>query len=83
MDKTIAIQNLTFESNINYHHQMKIILNQLVKYYYHHQMKIVLNQLVKYIHCINCNGLIDPSILNKINCCSSECLYELMDNKYE
>jgi len=66
MDETIAI-NLTLESNINYNHQMKIVLDQLVKY----------------IHCINCNGLIDPSILNKINCCSSECLYELMDNKYD
>ena len=64
MDKTIAIQNLTLESNINYYHQMKIVLNQLVKY----------------IHCINCNSLIDPSILNKVNCCSSECMYELMDN---
>ena len=44
------------------------------------QMKIVLNQLISYIFCKNCNQLISPSILNKINCCSSECLYNLMDD---
>jgi len=44
------------------------------------QMKEVLNQLITYIFCKNCNGLICPSILNKVNCCSSECLYQLMDD---
>lgn len=43
-------------------------------------MKKVLNQLIKYIYCENCNNLIAPSLLNRVNCCSSECLYNLMDN---
>lgn len=46
------------------------------------QLKKVLNQLVYYIHCVNCNKLIDPSLLNKVNCCSSICMYQLRDDPY-
>ena len=57
------IQDLIFEFNIEY----RVI------------MKNVLNQLINYIYCKNCSQLISPSLLNKINCCSAECLYNLMD----
>jgi hypothetical protein len=60
------IQNLAFEFNIDHRSQMKIVLDQLVYF----------------IHCVNCNGLIDPSILNKVNCCSSICMYQLRDDPY-
>jgi len=42
-------------------------------------MKNVLNQLKKFIFCENCNGIIPTSIINKASCCSSECLYNLLD----
>lgn len=54
------VQDLAFECNVDHRYQMKIVLNQLVDY----------------IHCINCDRLIDPSLLNKVNCCSSECMYD-------
>ena len=46
------------------------------------QLKEVLNQLVYYIHCVNCNKLMDPSLINKVNCCSSVCMYELQEDQY-
>lgn len=61
-----VIQDLVFMFNIDHRNQMKEVLNQLVDY----------------IHCINCNKLIDPSLLNKVNCCSSFCLYELSKDPY-
>ena len=59
-----VIQDIVFEFNIEHRDQMKTVLNQLISY----------------IFCINCNQLISPSILNRINCCSSECLYNLMND---
>ena len=60
----------------------KVLKDIVYEYNVEHrsQMKEVLNQLIMYIFCKNCNGLISPSILNRINCCSSECLYQLMDH---
>ena len=60
------IQDLVFECNVEHRYIMNIVLNQLLSY----------------IHCVNCNKLIDPSLLNKINCCSSVCMYQLQDNQY-
>jgi len=60
------IQDLAFQCNVE--HRPK--------------MKLVLDQLVYYIHCVNCNRLIDPSLLNKVNCCSSTCMYQLRDDPY-
>ena len=50
-----------------------------MNYEHYPQLQLVLVQLVKYIHCSNCRGLILPSLINKVTCCSSECMYELMD----
>jgi hypothetical protein len=61
-----SLQDLAFEYNID-HRPL---------------MKKVLNQLVYYIHCENCNGLIEPSLINKVNCCSSICMYQLRDDPY-
>lgn len=61
-----VIQDLVFECNVEHRSQMKIVLDQLVYF----------------IHCVNCGKLIDPSILNKVNCCSSTCMYQLRDDPY-
>lgn len=45
-------------------------------------MKQVLNQLVDCIFCVNCGGIIEPSLLKHVNCCSSTCMYQLRDDPY-
>jgi len=61
-----VVQNLVYMCNIEHRNQLKEVLNQLVYY----------------IHCVNCNKLMDPSLINKVNCCSSVCMYELQEDPY-
>ena len=60
----------------------KVIKDLVFECNYEHRilLKIVLDQLVKNIHCVNCNGLIDCSIMKEVNCCSSECMIHYQDN---
>ena len=60
----------------------KVIKDTIFEYNVEHryQMKHVLNQLITCIFCENCNGLIYPSLINKVSCCSSVCMYQLMDD---
>lgn len=66
LDLPKDIQDLVFECN----------------YEHREQMKIVLDQLINYIFCINCDKIIAPSLLNRVNCCSSICMYQLQDDPY-
>jgi hypothetical protein len=63
-------------------HKLPKVLQDIVYEYnceHRFQMKCVLKQLITHIFCQNCSGLISPSLLNRVYCCSAECMYELMD----
>lgn len=58
----LDIQILVFE--LNWEHRI--------------MLKKVLHQFMKQLFCENCKNMMPPSILTKISCCSSDCLYDLM-----
>jgi hypothetical protein len=43
-------------------------------------LKRVLCQFMKYLFCENCGKSMLPSILTKISCCSSDCMYEYIES---
>jgi hypothetical protein len=60
------VQNLVFECNIDHRSQMKNVLDELVNN----------------IFCVNCDGIISPSLMYHVDCCSSTCMYQLRDDPY-
>jgi hypothetical protein len=61
-----VVRDLVFECNIHHRAELKKVLKQLIDYIHHRaELKKVLKQLIDYIFCVNCNRLIDPSLLEQ------------------
>jgi len=46
-------------------------------------LKKVLDQFMKYLFCVNCGKIMLPSLLNRVSSCSSECMYEFIEDYKE
>lgn len=46
-------------------------------------LKKVLDEFMRYLFCDNCGKIMLPSLLNRVSSCSSECMYDFIEDYKE